>query len=197
MARTRCFYPASSSYGHTGSADVGSCRCLRRAASPSSAQLLPTILKRERTHLSLKKDAPIPRDAQSVARVRALAFGLGIAVAAVAFSQPSLAREPGLGLEDQPGGGTLGSSADNVPVGIFMVNQFFTDQYSTTIGPGAPTLATAGKAPNTKVFVNAEVFIFNPGRSFLGGRRSSSSLNPSSRLSPATILGRSVRRLAA
>jgi hypothetical protein len=102
------------------------------------------------------------------AKAWALALGLGIG-AVVALSQPSLAREPGLGLEDQPGGGTLGSSADNIPVGIFMVDQFFTDQYNTTIGPGAPALQTAGKAPNVKVFVNAEVFIFNPGWSFLGG----------------------------
>jgi hypothetical protein len=98
----------------------------------------------------------------------ALALGLGVG-ALVAFSQPGLAREPGAGLEDLPGGGPNGSSADNVPVGIFMVNQLFTQQLSTTVGPGAPALATAGKAPNTKVFVNAEVFIFNPGWSFLGG----------------------------
>jgi hypothetical protein len=102
-------------------------------------------------------------------RAGALALGLGIGVAAVAPSQPSFAREPGVGLEDQPGGGTLGSSADNIPVGIFMVDQFFTDQYSATEGPGAPGNFTAGKAPNTKVFVNAEVFIFNPGWTFLGG----------------------------
>jgi hypothetical protein len=96
----------------------------------------------------------------------ALALGLGIGVAAVAFSQPSLARE--FGLEDQPGGGTNGSSADNIPVGIFMVDQFFTDQQTIATGPGAPFLATGGKAPNLKVFVNAEVFIFNPGWTFLG-----------------------------
>jgi hypothetical protein len=89
-------------------------------------------------------------------------------VAAVAFSQPSLAREPGLGLADQPGGGTNGSSADVVPVGIFMVDQFFTDQQKLDVGPGAPFNTTAGNAPNLKVFVNAEVFIFNPGWSFLG-----------------------------
>jgi len=58
----------------------------------------------------------------------ALALGLGIG-AVVAFSQPSLARENGLGLADQPGAGTNGSSADNIPVGIFMVDQFFTNQY--------------------------------------------------------------------
>jgi hypothetical protein len=98
----------------------------------------------------------------------AMALGLGIG-AAVAFSQPSLAREPGAGLEDQPGGGTLGSSADNAPVGVLMVMQFFTDQYSPTIGPGAAALQTAGKSPNTKVFVQADVFVFNPGWSFLGG----------------------------
>jgi hypothetical protein len=34
--------------------------------------------------------------------------------------------------------------------------------------PGAPFIATAGNAPNLKVFVNAEVFIFNPGWNFLG-----------------------------
>ena len=99
-------------------------------------------------------------------KASALALGLG---AAVAFSQPTLAREPGAGLEDLPGGGTFGSSADNIPVGIFMVDQFFTRQLETTVGPGAPFLTTAGKAPNLKVFVNAEVFIFNPGWSFLGG----------------------------
>jgi hypothetical protein len=97
----------------------------------------------------------------------ALALGLGIG-AVVAYSQPSLARENGLGLADQPGAGTNGSSADNIPVGIFMVDQFFTDQYIINAGPGAPALATAGKAPNLKVFVNAEVFIFNPGWTFLG-----------------------------
>jgi hypothetical protein len=97
----------------------------------------------------------------------ALALGLGIG-AIVAFSQPSLARENGLGLEDQPGGGTNGSSADNVPVGIFLVNQFFTDQYENAAGTGAPLVATAGKAPNVKVFVNANVFLFNPGWTFLG-----------------------------
>jgi hypothetical protein len=97
----------------------------------------------------------------------ALALGLGIG-AAVAFSQPSLARENGAGLEDQPGGGTNGSSADNVPVGIFLVNQFFTDQNLNNVGPGAPSNYTAGKAPNVKVFVNANVFLFNPGWTFLG-----------------------------
>ena len=98
----------------------------------------------------------------------ALALGLGIGVAAVAFSQPSLARENGLGLADQPGGGTNGSSADVVPVGIFMVDQFFTDQQKLNVGPGAPFNTTAGNSPNLKVFVNAEVFIFNPGWTFLG-----------------------------
>ena len=68
-----------------------------------------------------------------------MALGLGIGVAAVAFSQPSLAREPGAGLEDLPGGGTFGSSADNIPVGIFMVDQFFTRQLQTTVGPGPPS----------------------------------------------------------
>jgi hypothetical protein len=97
----------------------------------------------------------------------ALALGLGIGAMA-AFSQPSLAREFGAGLEDQPGGGTNGSSADNVPVGIFLVNQFFTDQYIQSAGAGAPFVATAGKAPNLKVFVNANVFLFNPGWTFLG-----------------------------
>jgi hypothetical protein len=98
----------------------------------------------------------------------ALALGLGMGVAAVAFSQPSLAREPGLGLADQPGGGTNGSSADNAPVGVFMVDQFFTDQQKLSVGPGAPFISTAGNSPNLKVFVNAEVFIFNPGWTFLG-----------------------------
>ncbi|HXW29247.1 MAG TPA: hypothetical protein VEK55_07775, partial [Xanthobacteraceae bacterium] len=63
------------------------------------------------------------------AKAWALALGLGIG-AVVAFAQPSLARENGVGLEDQPGGGTNGSSADNIPVGIFMVDQFFTDQWT-------------------------------------------------------------------
>jgi hypothetical protein len=101
-------------------------------------------------------------------KARALALGLGIGVAAVAFSQPSLAREPGAGLEDLPGGGTNGSSADNIPVGIVMVDQFFIRQLQTTVGPGARFLTTAGQPPNLKVFVNAEVFIFNPGWTFLG-----------------------------
>jgi hypothetical protein len=107
-------------------------------------------------------------DGRGIGKAGVMALGLGIG-AAVAFSQPSLAREPGAGLEDLPGGGTFGSSADNIPVGIFMVDQFFTRQLETTVGPGAPFLTTAGKAPNVKVFVNAEVFIFNPGWSFLGG----------------------------
>ena len=71
------------------------------------------------------------------AKAWALALGLGIG-AVVAFSQPSFAREPGAGLEDLPGGGTFGSSADNIPVGIFMVDQFFTRQLQTTAGPAAP-----------------------------------------------------------
>jgi hypothetical protein len=95
----------------------------------------------------------------------ALALGMGIG-AAVAFSQPSLARDSGL--EDEPGGGTNGSSADNVPVGIFMVEQFFTNQFTQNVGAGAPSTFTGGKAPNLKVFVNANVFIFNPGWTFLG-----------------------------
>ena len=103
------------------------------------------------------------------AKARALALGFGVG-AVVAFSQPGLARENGAGVEDQPGAGTNGSSADNVPVGIFLLNQFFTDQYVINAGPGAPAVATGGKAPNLKVFVNAEVFIFNPGWSFLEGR---------------------------
>lgn len=59
---------------------------------------------------------------------KAWALALGLGMAAVAFSQPSLARE--FGLEDQPGGGTNGSSADNIPVGIVMVDQFFIDHRS-------------------------------------------------------------------
>jgi len=35
------------------------------------------------------------------------------------------------------------------------MNQFFTDQYVVSAGPGARAVATAGKAPNLKVFVNA------------------------------------------
>ena len=101
------------------------------------------------------------------AKVWAPALGLGIG-AVVAFSQPGFAREPGAGLEDLPGGGTFGSSADNIPVGIFMVDQFFTRQLQTTAGPGAAFGYTNGQPPNTKVFVNAEVFIFNPGWTFLG-----------------------------
>jgi hypothetical protein len=102
-----------------------------------------------------------------IAKAWGVALCLGIS-AAIAFSPPSFAREPGFGLEDQPGGGTLGSSADNIPVGVFMVMQFFTDQNHTTVGPGAPFLTTAGQAPNGKLFVNADVFIFNPGWTFLG-----------------------------
>jgi hypothetical protein len=97
-----------------------------------------------------------------------LALGLGIGVAAVAFSQPSLAREPGLGFADLPGGGTNGSSADVIPVGIVMVDQFFTNQFETTRGPGAPFLATAGQPPRNNAFVGVGVFIFNPGWTFLG-----------------------------
>jgi len=93
----------------------------------------------------------------------ALALGLG---AVVAFSQPGLARIGGL--EDQPGGGTLGSSADNIPVGIFMVDQFFVDVNRIDVGPGAGFKAIGGNPPNQQVFVNAEVFIFNPGWTFLG-----------------------------
>jgi len=95
----------------------------------------------------------------------ALALGLGIGVS-LAFSQPSLARETGL--EDEPGGGTNGSSADNIPVGIVMVEQFFTNQFESNVGAGAPLAYTAGKPPNSKAFVNANVFIFNPGWTFLG-----------------------------
>jgi hypothetical protein len=98
----------------------------------------------------------------------ALALGLGIGVAAVALSQPSFARENGAGLEDEPGGGTNGSSADNIPVGIVMVEQFFTNQFQVNAGPGAAGLGVAGHAPNSQAFVNANVFIFNPGWMFLG-----------------------------
>ena len=48
------------------------------------------------------------------------------------------------------------------------MNQFFTEQYENSAGPGAPLVSTAGKAPNVKVFVNANVFLFNPGWTFLG-----------------------------
>jgi len=113
-------------------------------------------------------------------------LALGVGTAAVTLSQPSLAREPGLGLADLPGGGTNGSSADNVPIGIFMVDQFFTRQLETTVGPGAPFLTTAGKAPNVKVFVNAEVLIFNPGWNFLGA----TTQFIIARSTPATILVR-------
>jgi hypothetical protein len=102
------------------------------------------------------------------AKAWTVALGVGVG-ALVTLSQPGLARELGAGLEDQPGTGTLGSSADTAPVGVFMALQFFTDQYSPTIGPGAPGLQTAGRSPNTKVFVQADVFIFNPGWSFFGG----------------------------
>jgi hypothetical protein len=97
----------------------------------------------------------------------ALALGLGIG-AAVAFSQPTLAREGGL--EDEPGGGTNGSSADNIPVGIFYVGQFFTNQFTHNVGSGttAPGFATAGKFPNENDWVNANVFLFNPGWTFFG-----------------------------
>jgi hypothetical protein len=97
-----------------------------------------------------------------------LAAGMGIGIAA-ALVQPSVARELGiLGIEDLPGGGTNGSSADNVPVGIFLVNQFHTTQISNDRGPTAPLVATAGNAPNYNRYANVEVFIFNPGWSFLG-----------------------------
>ena len=36
------------------------------------------------------------------------------------------------------------------------------------VGPGAPFKAIGGDAPNQHVFVSAEVFIFNPGWTFLG-----------------------------
>lgn len=98
-----------------------------------------------------------------------LAAGMGIGIAA-ALVQPSVARENGiLGIEDLPGAGTNGSSADNVPVGIFMVDQFHTEQFQNDRGPTAPLVATAGKAPNFTRYANAEVFLFNPGWSFLGG----------------------------
>src|SRR5215467_8528472 len=93
----------------------------------------------------------------------ALALGLG---AAVAFSQPSLARIGGL--EDLPGGGTFGSSADNIPVGVVMVDQFFVQVGRNDIGPGAPFKAVNGNAPNSTVAVGVAVFIFNPGWQFLG-----------------------------
>ena len=84
----------------------------------------------------------------------ALALGLG---AAVAFSQPSLARIGGL--EDLPGGGTFGSSADNIPVGIIMVDQFFVQVGRNDIGPGAPFKAVGGNAPNSTVAVGVAAFI--------------------------------------
>jgi hypothetical protein len=87
--------------------------------------------------------------------------------AAAFFASPVVGRPSSLGAW-LPGGGTFGSSADVIPVGVFMVDQFFTRQLQTTVGPGAPFLTTAGQAPNVKVFVNAEVFIFNPGWTFLG-----------------------------
>ena len=93
----------------------------------------------------------------------ALALGLG---AVVAFSQPSLARIGGL--EDLPGGGTFGSSADNIPVGIIMVDQFFVQVGRNDIGPGAPFKAVNGNAPNSTVAVGVAVFVFNPGWEFLG-----------------------------
>ena len=93
----------------------------------------------------------------------ALALGLG---AVVAFSQPSLARIGGL--EDLPGGGTFGSSADNIPVGVVMVDQFFVQVGRNDIGPGAPFKAVGGNAPNSTVAVGVAVFIFNPGWEFLG-----------------------------
>jgi hypothetical protein len=97
-----------------------------------------------------------------------LAAGLGIGIAA-AVVQPSVARELGiLGIEDLPGGGTNGSSADNVPVGIFMVNQFHVEPFQNDRGPSVPLVSTAGKAPNFTRYANVEVFIFNPGWSFLG-----------------------------
>ena len=59
---------------------------------------------------------------------KALALGLGVG-AVVAFFTAQPCGENGAGYEDQPGAGSNGSSADNVPVGIFMVDQFFTNQY--------------------------------------------------------------------
>jgi hypothetical protein len=104
---------------------------------------------------------------RGLGKLWALCLGVGIAIA---LAQPSMARENGAGLEDHPGGGTNGSSADNIPVGIFMVDQFFTDQNTLNEGPGAAATAFAngGHAPTPRAMVNTEVFIFNPGWTFLG-----------------------------
>jgi len=82
-------------------------------------------------------------------------------IAAFAFS-PAYALE-GVNPASQPGG-LIGSSAGVPPPGIYMFNQFFTDQNNLS-GPG-----TGGKN-NIGLHANIDVqgFLFVPGWTFLGG----------------------------
>jgi hypothetical protein len=90
----RCRHRAASRNGHTGSADLATiamaerifreahrfdptgvsrpCYCVQRTTSPPSAQFLSKILQWARTHLSLHKDAPIPRAVQTIGRTLAV-----------------------------------------------------------------------------------------------------------------------------
>jgi hypothetical protein len=103
--------------------------------------------------------------------LRRLGCAAGLLVTA-ALAQPAMAREIAHigGLQDAPGAGTNGSTADTVPVGVFMVDQFLFQERVFDVGPGAAfnTVGPGGNHPTQNIGINAEVFIFNPGWTFLG-----------------------------
>jgi hypothetical protein len=86
---------------------------------------------------------------------------------AVALTQPAQAYEhfPAM---SAPGVGTLGSSADSPPMGIYMVDQSFAIAGPAT-GP-TPLLTAGGQKSELCFCVHADAFVFSPGWNFLGAR---------------------------
>ncbi len=104
--------------------------------------------------------------------LRRLGCAAGLLMSA-SLAQPAMAREFGFigtgGLQDLPGGGTNGSTADVIPPGVFMVDQFFIRNDFSDKGAGAAfNTDINGNHPQGHVNVDVAVFLFNPGWTFLG-----------------------------
>jgi hypothetical protein len=86
---------------------------------------------------------------------------------AVAVTQPAQAFEHFAAMS-APGVGTLGSSADSPPTGIYMVDQSFAIA-GPDLGP-TPATSVGGQRNQLCFCVHADAFVFSPGWNFLGAR---------------------------
>jgi hypothetical protein len=86
---------------------------------------------------------------------------------AVAVTQPAQAFEHFAAMS-APGVGTLGSSADSPPTGIYMVDQSFAIA-GADLGP-TPAVTAGGQRTQLCFCVHADAFVFSPGWNFFGAR---------------------------